>query len=300
MPEVPPGEALIRVRQAGICNTDLEITRGYMGFQGVLGHEFVGVVAECADAAWVGRRVVGEINCACGECAYCRRGLLTHCPQRTTLGIWGRDGALADYCLLPLRNLYTVPDVIPDEGAVFAEPLAAAVEILEQVPLGPSERVIVLGDGKLGLLVAQALSLIGCDLTCVGHHPRKLGILRRRGIDARLPEEIAGAQADCVVECTGRAEGFAQARAWVRPRGRLVLKSTYHGDVQADLTSLVVDEITLVGSRCGPLGPALRLLERELVDVASLVDSVYEMDEGLAAFERAATKGALKVLVTMD
>ena len=300
LPAVAPGEALIRVRLAGICNTDLEIIRGYMGFQGVLGHEFVGVVAECADAAWVGRRVVGEINCPCGVCTYCSRGLPTHCLQRTTLGIWGRDGALADYCLLPLGNLHAVPDVLQDEGAVFAEPLAAAMEVLEQVHLSPTERVIVLGDGKLGLLVAQALSLAGCDLTCVGHHPRKLELLRRRGIDARLADEMGDAQVDCVVECTGRAEGFAQARAWVRPRGRLVLKSTYHGDLQADLTGLVVDEITLVGSRCGPFAPALRLLERDLVDVASLVEGVYEMDEGLVAFERAGTRGALKVLVRMD
>ena len=299
-PEPPAGEALIRVGLAGICNTDLEITRGYMGFRGVLGHEFVGQVVGCpSDPAWVGKRVAGEINCACGECGYCRRGMETHCPQRTTLGIWGRDGALADYCLLPVRNLHVVPDVISDESAVFTEPLAAALEILEQAHIRPSERVVVLGDGKLGLLVAQVLSLAGCDLICVGRHEAKLDILRRRGIQVLLAEEAGDLQADCVVECTGHPQGLGLARQWLRPRGRLVLKSTYHGQVQTDLTSLVVDEITLLGSRCGPFAPALRLLARGLVDVASLVDSVYELGEGLTALERAATKGALKVLVRM-
>jgi len=300
MPAPPPGEALIRVSLAGICNTDLEITRGYMGFQGVLGHEFVGQVEACVEPAWIGQRVVGEINCYCGECAYCRQGFLTHCPERSTLGIWKRDGSLADYCSLPLPNLHVVPPEISDEEAVFTEPLAAALEILEQLHIRPMERVVVLGDGKLGLLVAQVLSLVGCDLTCLGHHEKKLAILRRRGIDARLADQVAGLKADCVVECTGRPEGFAAARALLRPRGRLVLKSTYHGEVTADLTGLVVDEIALVGSRCGPFAPALRLLQRDLVDVASMIDSVYTLDQGLAAFERAKARGALKVLVSAE
>lgn len=299
LPKRQPTEALIRVRIAGICNTDLEITRGYMGFRGVLGHEFVGQVIECEEGSWVGQRVVGEINCYCGECAYCRRGLETHCPQRTTLGIWGRDGALAEYCLLPTRNLHLVPPQVPDEAAVFTEPLAAALEILEQAHIKPSERVIVLGDGKLGLLVAQVLALTGCDVVCVGRHESKLQILRARGIEARMVAGSGEEKADCVVECTGNPEGFAAARKLLRPRGRLVLKSTYHGSVQADLSGLVVDEILLLGSRCGPFAPALRLLERGLVDVVSLVDSVFSLDEGLAAFQRAATKGALKVLVRM-
>lgn len=296
-PVPPPGEALVRVRLAGICNTDLEIVRGYMGFRGVLGHEFVGVVEDAEDRSLVGRRVVGEINAYCGECPTCRAGRPTHCPNRTTLGIWGRDGAFAEYLTLPARNLHVVPDDIPDEAAVFTEPLAAALEILEQVHLHPTDRVVVLGDGKLGLLVAQVLGLMGCDLTVVGHHRGKLDILARRGIPTALESEIEGLTADVVVECTGRPEGFAVAWHILRPRGMLVLKSTYHGRVEADLTGLVVDEITLVGSRCGPFPPALRLLQRGLVDVLSLVSEVYPLAQGVEAFARAAAPGTLKVLL---
>ncbi|MBC7225881.1 MAG: alcohol dehydrogenase catalytic domain-containing protein [Thermoflexales bacterium] len=298
-PVLPPGEALVRVRLAGICNTDLEIVRGYMGFRGVLGHEFVGVVEEAEDHALIGRRVVGEINAYCGECPTCRAGRPTHCPNRTTLGIWGRDGAFAEYLTLPIRNLHTVPDDVPDEVAVFTEPLAAALEILEQVHLRPTDRVVVLGDGKLGLLVAQVLALTGGDLTVVGHHRGKLDILARRGIPTVLESEAEELTADVVVECTGRPEGFAAARRILRPRGTLVLKSTYHGQVEADLTGLVVDEITLVGSRCGPFPPALRLLQRGLVDVRPLVSAVYPLARGLEAFARAAELGVLKVLLEM-
>jgi alcohol dehydrogenase len=299
-PQAGPGEALIRVLVAGICNTDLEIVRGYAGHRGVLGHEFVGRVESCDLEEWVGRRVVGEINCSCGVCDLCKRGLLTHCRARTTLGIHQRDGALADYCTLPVGNLHAVPDVVSDVEAVFVEPVAAAVEILDQAHIRPTERVLVVGDGKLGLLVAQVLSLVGCDLTCVGHHERKLGLLRRMGIDGSLPDAVPEGMADVVVECTGRPEGFAQARRWLRPRGRLVLKSTYHGEVQADLTGLVVDEISLIGSRCGPFAPALRLLERGLVKVEPMIETAYGMDQALDAMERAAAPGALKVLVVME
>ncbi|MFQ5614210.1 MAG: alcohol dehydrogenase catalytic domain-containing protein [Anaerolineae bacterium] len=300
-PDPPPGEALIRVRLAGICNTDLEILRGYMGFQGVLGHEFVGVVERAPQAPELeGQRVVGEINACCGECATCRRGDPTHCPQRTTLGIDRRDGAMADYVSLPVRLLYPVPPAIPDAWAVFTEPLAAACEILEQVHLRPTDRVVVLGDGKLGLLVAQVLQLTGCRLTVVGRHHRKLAVLDRRGIPVALAGEMAEErQADVVVDCTGSAAGFAQARALVRPRGTLVLKSTFHGSVEIDLSRLVVDEIRLVGSRCGPFKPALRLLEQNLVDVESLIDEQYPLEAGLHAFERAASPGVLKVLLEM-
>ena len=305
-PGPPPGEALVRVRLAGICNTDLEIVRGYMGFRGVLGHEFVGTVEECAagsearseaECLMIGQRVVGEINAYCGECSTCRAGRPTHCPNRTTLGIWGRDGAFAEYLTLPVRNLHRVPDTISDEEAVFTEPLAAALEILEQVHLRPTDRVVVLGDGKLGLLVAQALALTGCDLLAVGRHREKLAILARRGIPTALEAEAEGLAADVVVECTGRPEGFAAARRILRPRGTLVLKSTYHGYVEADLTGLVVDEITLVGSRCGPFPPALRLLQRGLVDVRSLISAVYPLAQGVEAFARAAEPGVLKVLL---
>jgi len=296
-PALVAGEALVRVKLAGICNTDLEITRGYMGFHGVLGHEFVGVVESCQDPNWVGQRVVGEINCYCGACPMCLAGNPTHCPQRTTLGIGGRDGALADYCVLPVRNLHPVPENVADEEAVFTEPLAAALEIQEQVHIQPTQRVAVLGDGKLGLLVAQTMRLSGCDLLVVGRHGDKLAILEHQGIPTRLASAEAKLTADVVIDCTGQAEGFATARAMVRPRGTLVLKSTFHGQNEVNLTSMVVDEITLVGSRCGPFAPALRLLAWGLVDVESLIAATYPLEQGLAAFDHARSKGVLKVLV---
>lgn len=296
-PTPAPGEALVRVTWAGICNTDLEIIKGYMGYQGVLGHEFVGLVERCDEEGLVGQRVVGEINCYCGSCDYCRRGLLTHCPDRTTLGIWGRDGALAEFLTLPVRNLHLVPDDVPDQFAVFVEPLAAALEILEQVHVRPTRRVVVLGDGKLGLLVAQVLSLIGCRLAAIGHHAEKLEILSRRGIETCLASDVPEMKADVVVDCTGSASGFEMAQGLVEPRGTIVVKSTFHGGIDLDLSSLVVEEVTVVGSRCGPFLPALRLLERGLVEVEPLISAVYPLEEGLAAFERAATKGTLKVLL---
>jgi len=314
LPTPEPGEALVRVKQAGICNTDLEITRGYMAFTGVPGHEFIGVVEQITGETaglpkLLSRRVVGEINAYCGLCSTCLTGHPTHCPHRTTLGIAGRDGAFAEYLTLPARNLHPVPDAVSDDEAVFVEPLAAALEILEQIQIRPTDRVIVLGDGKLGLLVAQVLSLTGCDLTAIGRHPEKLAILARRGITTRLVGEHLPGQADMVVECTGNPAGFAQARAMLRPRGTLVLKSTYAGDLAPLLTGsgslnllsgLVVDEIRVIGSRCGPFAPALRLLEHGLVDVKSLVHARYPLAEGLAAFEQAARPGVLKVLVQME
>jgi alcohol dehydrogenase len=296
-PTPATGEALIRVLLAGICNTDLEITRGYMGFRGVLGHEFVGVVERCEDPSWVGTRVVGEINCYCGSCPTCLSGSPSHCPQRTTLGIWGRDGCLSDYCTLPVRNLHPVPTEVSDVQAVFTEPLAAALEILEQVHVRPTQSVVVLGDGKLGLLVAQVLRLNGCDLLVLGRHADKLAILSRQGIPIRLVAEAEGIRADVVVDCTGRADGFSLARAMVKPRGTFVLKSTFQGQNEVNLTSLVVDEVHLIGSRCGPFAPALRLLSKGLIDVDSLVSAFYPLEQALAALERARSKGTLKVLV---
>lgn len=299
-PEPPPGEALIRTQLAGICNTDIEIVRGYKGFTGILGHEFVGFV-ERADSApeLVGRRVVGEINAYCGECATCRRGQPTQCPSRTTLGMNRRHGVMADYFTLPAKLLYPLPDSLPDEWAVFVEPLAAACQILEQVAIKPTDRVVVLGDGKLGLLAAQVLQLTGCELLVLGKHPGKLDILRRRGIATRLVAEPITDFADVVVEVTGSASGFAAACKLLRPRGTLILKSTFHGDVQLDLSRLVVDEITVVGSRCGPFPAALRLLEQRLVDVEPLLHATYSLADGLAAFERAVQPGVLKVLLSM-
>jgi threonine dehydrogenase-like Zn-dependent dehydrogenase len=285
------------VKPAGICNTDLEITRGYLGFHGVLGHEFVGLVEECAEPRLLGQRVVGEINCYCGVCPTCLEGRPTHCPERTTLGIAGRHGAMAEYCLLPLRNLHRVPDNVSDGQAVFVEPLAAALEILEQVHVLPTQRVVVLGDGKLGLLVAQVLRLTGCDLLAVGRHADKLALLKPLGIATRLATEISDTQADVVVDCSGHPDGFALARGIVKPRGTLVLKSTFFGQNEVNMTSIVVDEVSIVGSRCGPFAPALRLLASQLVDVESLIAATYPLGEALAAFERARSRGSLKVLL---
>lgn len=297
IPNPPPGEVRIQTVLAGICNTDLEVVRGYHGFEGVLGHEFVGVVDQAEDPTWVGRRVVGEISASCRVCPTCRAGRYTHCPTRTTLGILNRDGVLADHFCLPVPNLHILPEDLPDEAAVFTEPLAAACQVLEQVHLLPTDRVLVLGDGKLGLLVTQVVSLIGCDLTAIGRHPEKLGILSARGIATQLDDDSIEGNADVVIECTGQPAGFRRARELVRPRGTLVLKSTYHGLVEADLTELVVDEIQVVGSRCGPFAAAIRLLKQGLVDVLPLIEAEYPLDEALAAVEHARRRGALKVLV---
>ena len=300
-PSPPAGEALIRTQLAGICNTDMEIVRGYMGFRGVLGHEFVGRVVQAEEAPQlVGQRVVGEINAYCGQCATCRRGDTPHCPQRTTLGIYRRDGVMADYFCLPIHLLHRVPDTLPDRWAVFSEPLAAALEITEQVHVRPTHRVIVLGDGKLGLLIAQVLQLTGCQLRVVGRHPAKLAILERRGIATQLVGDRLEAPADIVVEATGSPEGLATARRLVRPRGALVLKSTFHGQAELDLSQLVVDEVTLIGSRCGPFPAALRLLEQRLVEVEPLVHEVWPLEQGVMAFERAAAPGVLKVLLACE
>ncbi len=297
IPEPPPGEVRIRTTLAGICNTDVEIVRGYASFEGVLGHEFVGVVDQAEDRSLVGRRVVGEINASCRVCPTCRAGRHTHCPTRTTLGIHNRDGVLADRFCLPVPNLYLLPDGVPDEAAVFVEPLAAACQVLEQVHLRPTDRVIVLGDGKLGLLVAQVVALSGCDLTAVGHHPDKLAILSARGIATQLDTGDLQGGADVLIECTGQPAGFRRAHELLRPRGTMVLKSTYHGLVEADLSGLVVDEIQIVGSRCGPFPPAIRLLAQGLVDVLSLIEAEYPLDDALAAFEHAQRPGAIKVLM---
>ncbi|MBE9041697.1 alcohol dehydrogenase catalytic domain-containing protein [Oscillatoriales cyanobacterium LEGE 11467] len=298
IPEPKPGEALIRVLRAGICNTDLELLRGYYPYTGVLGHEFVGVV-ERGPQPWVDRRVVGEINAACGTCGFCRRGISTHCENRTVLGIVNRNGAFAEYLTLPVANLHPVPDNVPTDVATFAEPLAAALEIQEQVNVEPNQRVLVVGDGKLGQLVAQTLALTGCNLLAVGRHEEKLENLAARGIQTGFAEAVDEGTFDIAVECTGNPSGFELARQALRSRGILVLKSTYAGKLTLDMSSLVVDEITLIGSRCGPFAPALELLAQERVDVRSLVDRHYQLLEGLAAFDRAQERGVLKVLLEM-
>lgn len=299
-------EALIAVRLAGVCATDIELTRGYKGgFRGILGHEFVGTVLAAPDAAeWVGRRVVGEINVGCGHCDLCRRGLGKHCRSRTSVGIIGRDGVFAEYVTLPAANLHEVPAAVTDEEAVFCEPLAAAYEILEQVRIDAADRVYLQGDGRLGLLCAWVLATTGCELTVIGRHPAKLALLpqneRCRGVisSAEVLAELRRQPADVVVEATGSPDGFATALQLVRPLGTLALKSTFAGRLKDfDVSSLVVDEVTLVGSRCGPFDKALAALETHAVDVRSQINACYPLSEGLKAFSHAGRKGVLKVLI---
>ncbi|BAZ00355.1 zinc-containing alcohol dehydrogenase superfamily protein [Tolypothrix tenuis PCC 7101] len=295
-PEPPPGEALVRVLRAGICNTDLELLRGYYPYSGILGHEFVGVVAQGPENL-LNRRVVGEINAVCGHCRFCRSGNSTHCENRTVLGIVNRHGAFAEYLCLPVENLHPVPDNVSTEIATFTEPIAAALEIQQQVALSANHRVLVVGDGKLGQLVAQTIALTGCELLVVGRHPEKLANLAARGIKTGLAKDVKDRFFDISVECTGNPEGFAIARRALRPRGTLVLKSTYAGNLNLDVSSLVVDEITLIGSRCGPFPAALQLLASEQLDVTPLIHARYHLSDGLAAFEYAQTRGVLKVLL---
>ncbi|WP_322495051.1 MDR/zinc-dependent alcohol dehydrogenase-like family protein [Chloroflexus sp.] len=296
-PKRPPGEALIRPRLVGICNTDLEITRGYMNFRGVLGHEFVGTVIAADNPYWHGRRVVGEINAACRRCPTCLRGNESHCPYRTTLGIDRRDGVMADLFTLPEACLHEVPENISDEAAVFTEPLAAALEIVEQSHIRPTERVAIVGDGKLGAMIVQVLRLTGCDLTLIGRHPERWDLYRGQGITCVLSTDVPPHQFDVVIDCTGNPAGLATARQLVRPRGRLVLKSTFAAETHLNLSMLVVDEVQLIGSRCGPFAPALRLLGRGLIETQPLISARYPLTAGLEAF--AAAPGQLKVLLNV-
>ncbi len=297
-PGVRPGEALIKVRLAGICKTDLEIIHGYMGFAGVLGHEFVGEVVRChAKPELIGKRVVGEINCGCGRCKMCRAGVQEHCPNRTTLGILHRDGAFADYLTLPARNLHVVPDAVPDCHAVFAEPLAAACEILAQRPDLAGKRVIVLGDGKLGLLTAQVLARAGCEVTCIGRHRRKLDVLARRGIPVRLDSTSSPHTAPVVVDCTGSTSGFLLARRLVEPRGLIIMKTTVAASNAVQLAPLVIDEVTVMGSRCGPFAPALAAIADGSIDLEPLISARFPLADALAALERATSPRVIKVLL---
>jgi alcohol dehydrogenase len=293
------GEALIRVSLSGICNTDLEIARGYAGFEGTLGHEFVGVVERAPDAGLVGKRVVGEINAGCGLCELCRGGDARHCPARTVLGIVGRDGAHAEILRLPVENLLLVPDEVSDRQAVFVEPLAAACGITERVSITSETRVCVVGDGKLGLLCAQALRQTGASVTLVGKHAEKLSIVERRGIKTLFLSETVdvGRVFDVVVEASGAASGLETAQKFVRPCGVIVLKSTLAGRTSLDLAPVVVDEISIVGSRCGRFAPALEMLARNLVDVESMISEEMALSGGVEAMRRAGERGVLKVLL---
>jgi threonine dehydrogenase-like Zn-dependent dehydrogenase len=306
--EVPPPrkqqEAVIKIRKAGICSTDLELVKGYYPYAGILGHEFVGEVISSPlppaeeRGVRVGDRVVGEINAVCNECEQCLNGRPTHCESRTVLGIVNRDGVFAEFTALPIANLHRVPASVPDEMAVFTEPLAAALEIQQQVQIKPADRVLLVGAGRLGQLIAQTLALTGCDLRVIARHKHQQDLLKRRGIRLISEEEIQPWRWDIVIEATGSPDGFMLARRAIRPRGTLVLKSTYKGEMNVNFSSIVVDEIAVVGSRCGPFEPALRLMESGRVDPTILIDSEFSLGEALKAFERAAEPGALKVLVS--
>jgi len=292
-------EAIVRVTLSGICNTDLEIVKGYAGFEGTIGHEFVGVVESSPDISQIGKRVVGEINAGCGKCSLCVAGDPRHCVMRTVLGIVGRDGAHAEYLRLPPVNLLTVPDQVTDRQAVFVEPLAAALGITERVAISTGMKIAVIGDGKLGLMCAQALHNKTTDVTLIGKHREKLEIAGRRGIDTLLLQDMEGIanMFDVVVEASGSESGFSLAMQILRPLGTLVLQSTFQGKTAIDAARIVVDEITVVGSRCGRFAPALELLKKNAIDVESLISDEFPLVEGLRAIERAAEPGIIKVLL---
>ncbi|HEX8340728.1 MAG TPA: alcohol dehydrogenase catalytic domain-containing protein [Tepidisphaeraceae bacterium] len=303
-PALEQGDTLVRVRQAGVCRTDVEITRGYMRFAGVLGHEFVGVVEASPDKKLVGRRVVGEINCPCGRCDMCLSGLSNHCRNRGVLGIAGRDGAFAELVRLPAANLHALPDEVDDDAAVFVEPLAAAFQVLKQVRMESRTWVTVLGDGRLGLLVAQVLRNVGCPVRVIGKHPAKLALCEKWQIRSRLLADIAPRHdQDVVVDCTGSAAGFELAMNVVRPRGTIVLKSTVAdgsiGGKPLNLAPVVVDEITVVGSRCGPFREAISALADKSVDVLSLISRRMKLEDGVAAIEAAQRSDVLKVILSV-
>jgi threonine dehydrogenase-like Zn-dependent dehydrogenase len=296
-PRRPDGFALIRLLYGGICNTDLELERGYYGFHGTPGHEFVGEVVEADDRSWVGQRVVGEINLACRKCAWCARGLDRHCPKRTVLGIVKQPGAFRDFLTLPERNLRRVPREISDEEAVFVEPVAAACEILDQVRIPRGAPVAVLGDGKLGLLVSQVLQAHGAEVHQYGHHKEKLRIAEEAGVSTEIAKKLPVAKYEYVVEATGSSEGLRQAVAMAQPRGTVIMKSTVHGLVSLDTAPVIVNEITLVGSRCGRFEPALKLLRNRRVRVDKMISEVLPLKKAPEAFRLAARSGVLKVLL---
>jgi threonine dehydrogenase-like Zn-dependent dehydrogenase len=310
-PVVADGEVLIKVLAAGVCQTDLEIARGYMNFKGVLGHEFVGAVAKIGkgvDAKWMGKRVCAEINCVCGKCDMCARGLSTHCFHRGVIGILNRDGAFAELISVPARNLHAIPDHVTNEEAVFVEPLAAAFQILRQVPIEKRTKALVLGDGRLGLLVAQVLHRTGCTLTLVGRHEKKLAIAERiaatgagRGtMRTVLDRELQNRRdQDVVVDCTGRAEGFQRALELVRPRGTVVMKTTVAGEKPLNLASIVIDEITVLGSRCGPFVDAINALAAREVTVVPLISRRLRLEQGESVFSAGQSADALKILLTI-
>ena len=299
-PVAKKGEALVKVTLAGVCNTDYEITKGYMGYKGILGHEFVGVVEEIndEDKSLLNKRVVGEINCGCGNCEWCHQGLERHCPNRQTLGIWQKDGCFAEYVAMPLDTLLEVPQNVTDEQAVFVEPLAAGLEIVEQLHIQPIQKVIVLGDGKLGLTTALALTAHNLDVLLVGKHQNKLDIAKAQGVRTIILSDFEiKKEYDFVVEATGSISGFEMALNLTKPRGTLVLKSTVAASKEFNLAPIVIDEIRVQGSRCGRFAPALRLLASKKIDFNPLVSAVYPVDKAIEAFEKNKEKDTLKVLI---
>ena len=302
-PDVKDNEVLIKTTIVGICNTDYEITKGYMGYQGVLGHEFVGIVEKVGanvDKSWMGKRVVGEINLACNDCNWCHRSLQRHCPNRQTLGIYKKDGCFSEYFTLPYQNILEVKDSISDEIAVFTEPLAAAYEIIEQVHFKPNDRVAVVGDGKLGLCISTIFNAMNIDFTHIGKHADKLELSKKMGAKTKLLSEIDNNDIksyDVVVEATGSTGGFETSANLTKPRGILVLKSTITAKEGLNLSGIVVDEITIIGSRCGQFKPVLRLMEKGRIDTKPLISGIYSVDDFEEAFKKNSDKNSIKILV---
>lgn len=299
-PTPKQGEALIKVTYGGVCNTDKEITKGYMGYKGILGHEFTGVVEEIndEDKTFLGKRVVGEINLGCKNCEWCAKDLERHCPNRSTLGILTKDGCFAEYVTLPLSNLIEIPENVPDEQAVFVEPLAAGLEILEQMHIQPCQKVMVLGDGKLGLLTALALNACGLDVLIVGKHQNKLDIAKNQGVKTQLLSEFEQApKFDVVVEATGSITGFETSVSCVKPRGTLVLKSTIAASKELNLAPIVINEITILGSRCGRFEPAMRLIASGKIDFSQMISKIYPIEQAVEAFDANNAKDTIKILL---
>lgn len=297
-PSPQKDEALIKVLKTGICNTDLDLAKGYMGYEGILGHEFVGRVVEAMDANWLGKRVVGEINIPCRECEFCLGGMAEHCLKRSVLGISQKNGAFAEFLTLPLANLHSLPTSVSDIEAVFIEPLAASLEIFEQIKIESSDSILVLGDGKLGLLIAQVMKLKTEMVSCLGKYKRKLKILNEKHIETFLLQDKIEKRFDVVVEATGNKEGLDEALFYVKPRGKIVLKSTFQGKAEVNISKLVVDEVHLIGSRCGPFLKAINALEKKKVDVKKIVDGDFPLEKGVDAFTVAQKPGVMKILIT--
>ena len=297
-PQILENEVLIKVLKAGICNTDLELAKGYMNFQGVLGHEFVGKIVQGPKKGWVGKRIVGEINLPCGDCEFCRAGITNHCLSRKVLGIHNKKGAFTEYLTLPLENCHLLPQSISDEEGIFVEPLAASLEIFEQIRIRRQDSVLVQGDGKLGLLIAQIMKLKTEKVFCIGKYERKLNILKKRGVQTLFKGERIYEKFDVVVEATGNKGGIEEALVLTKPRGTIVLKSTFHGLARIDISKTVVDEIKLIGSRCGPFPKAIDILREGLVDVKEMVDGDFALEKAPQAFSFARKSGTMKVLIT--